>query len=157
MSFASSLKSLQTKKELTFLLVGLDNSGKTTIITNLCNIKEKILPTFGYKKYYLTRNNLNIKILDIGGQECFREYWFNYYGLVNGIIFVIDMSDKRDFLKYFEGYKKSIPLLIYGNKKDLGDIDLKVEGNVKFLKVCAIKNEGLEEGIDWLINQCINL
>ncbi|KCZ82081.1 hypothetical protein H312_00564 [Anncaliia algerae PRA339] len=156
MNFYSSLKNYNKQKSLRFLIIGLDNSGKTTIIKNLLKIEKEVMPTFGYKKYQIIKNNCEITILDIGGQESFRNYWLNYYNDIDGIIFVIDMSDPRDFVKYIKNIREKIPVLIYGNKKDLGDIELNINlENVKVFKVCGLKSSDLSEGFDWIINKCV--
>jgi GTPase SAR1 family protein len=52
------------------LLVGLDNSGKTTILSRIINpdkLNTDITPTIGFKKSTFTRNGINFEVFDMSG------------------------------------------------------------------------------------------
>ena len=96
------------------LIMGLDNSGKTSILISLskdsnllsyCSLK----PTKGVKiQKYETQEEL-LSVWDFGGQEQYREEYLTnfkkYIDKVEKIIFVIDVQDVKryeDSLNYLE-------------------------------------------------------
>ncbi|XP_036302371.1 ADP-ribosylation factor-like protein 6 isoform X3 [Pipistrellus kuhlii] len=140
------------KKEVHVLCLGLDNSGKTTIINKLkpSNAQtQDIVPTIGFsiEKFKSSRD----------GQA---------------IIFVIDSSDRLrmvvakeeldTLLNHPDIKHRRIPILFFANKMDLRDAVTSVKvsqllclENIKDKPwhICAsdaIKGEGLQEGVDWL-------
>ena len=96
------------------LFVGLDNSGKTTIVHSLQGIKN--LPSFCNTKPTEGLNIENIQafdsdftIWDLGGQETFRnEYLKDFQKYIigcNKLIYVFDIQDTKRYdlaLEYFE-------------------------------------------------------
>merc|ERR1719315_266737 len=70
---------------------------------------------------------LTFLIWDVGGQEKIRPLWRSYTRCTDGIIFVLDSSEKEKFeeakvelfrtMKYQDN--SSIPLLVLANKQDL--------------------------------------
>lgn len=152
MVFSYLIKKLKSqKKEKRILFLGLDGAGKSTILEKLYGIKNTG-PTFGFRIYQFD----NITILDVGGQEIIRKYWTNYYENVDGVVFVFDMSDGRNFVPLFEDLRQDTNLaqakfLLLANKSDLvvNDSldDLKCL-NVCLRKVCAKNNIGLREAMD---------
>ncbi|XP_064436584.1 ADP-ribosylation factor-like protein 6 isoform X5 [Mirounga angustirostris] len=143
------------KKEVHVLCLGLDNSGKTTIINKLkpSNAQSQdIVPTIGFsiEKFKSSRE----------GQA---------------IIFVIDSSDRLrmvvakeeldTMLNHPDIKHRRIPILFFANKMDLRDAVTSVKvsqllclENIKDKPwhICAsdaIKGEGLQEGVDWLQDQ----
>lgn len=138
MSFSAAIKALKKKSnKLRFVVVGLDNSGKTTIVESLINENmnknkdknnfiendiSKISPTFGYSMKHFNYKNKNITLIDVGGQECLRKYWSNFYDDISGVIFVFDIFDTRDFLVELNNVKEILfdyKFLLLGNKSDL--------------------------------------
>ena len=87
------------ESELKILMLGLDNSGKTTILKRLCNedILE-VMPTQGFSVKSLQSGQCKLNAWDIGGQQSLRCYWRNYFDGVSAIIYAIDSADR--FLKY---------------------------------------------------------
>lgn len=55
-------------KELRIVLLGLDNSGKTTILKQLANEETPSIttPTAGFNIKSITSNNLNLNVWDLG-------------------------------------------------------------------------------------------
>lgn len=96
------------------LLVGLDNSGKTSIVMSLKGIKT--LPKFFNVKPSKGEDIQPIKVLDsefsiwdLGGQESYRiEYLKNFNKYIKGcskLIYVFDIQDTKRYdlaLEYFE-------------------------------------------------------
>jgi len=110
-------------------LVGLQNSGKTTLVNVISSgqFSEDMIPTVGFNMKKVTKGNVTIKLWDIGGQARFRSMWERYCRGVNAIVFVVDSADPDKF----ELAKKElhdllgkpplagIPVLVLGNKNDL--------------------------------------
>lgn len=160
-------------KDLKLLILGLDNAGKTTILKNLTNEEPKNLtPTQGFNIKSITNENFKLSLWDIGGQESIRQYWKHYYEKTSGIIFVIDSSDDERVkecnteLKILINDKllQGVPLLVYANKQDLigldcdeisNSLELDTITNRKWsiFSCSAIKNEGVNEGISWLLSE----
>ncbi|KAM4730813.1 ADP-ribosylation factor-like protein 6 isoform 6-T6 [Anableps anableps] len=164
------------KKEVNILCLGLDNSGKTTIINQLkpSNAQE-IVPTIGFNIEKFKSSSLSFTVFDMSGQSRYRNLWEHYYKESNAIIFVIDSSDKLrmvvakeeldTLLNHEDICNKKIPVLFFANKTDLRDAlsSVKVSQmlcleNIKDKPwhICAsnaIKGEGLQEGLDWMQDQ----
>lgn len=137
------------KAEANILVVGLDNSGKTTILNQLKSEDSRatdIVPTIGFNVEKFVAKSLSITAFDMSGQGRYRALWERYYRDCHGIIFVIDSSDKirmvvaRDELesitKHSELMNKRVPVLFFANKMDLRDA-------VSSVKVTSLM--GLEE------------
>ena len=78
------------EKEIRFLILGLDNAGKTTIVKKLKGEDlNKISPTLGFNIETLEFGGLNLNIWDIGGQTSLRAYWKNYFEETDGKIIIL--------------------------------------------------------------------
>ncbi|XP_044221448.1 ADP-ribosylation factor-like protein 6 isoform X3 [Thunnus albacares] len=166
------------KKEVNVLCLGLDNSGKTTIINQLkpTNTQaQEIVPTIGFNIEKFKSSSLSFTVFDMSGQSRYRNLWEHYYKESHAIIFVIDSGDKLrmvvakeeldTLLKHEDISSKKIPVLFFANKMDLQDAMSTVKvsqmlslENIKDKPwhICAsnaIKGEGLQEGLDWLHEQ----
>lgn len=77
------------------LVVGLDGSGKTTMIRFQTTQRSEIYPTAGFEITYLTVGGINAPVLvyDCSGLGRARDNWHTFYDVVDGVIFVIDSSD----------------------------------------------------------------
>ncbi|KAF9198127.1 ADP-ribosylation factor-like protein 8B-A [Haplosporangium sp. Z 27] len=128
-SFLNWLKSLFYKTEMELTLVGLQNSGKTTLVNVIASgqFSEDMIPTVGFNMRKVTKGNVTMKLWDIGGQPRFRSMWERYCRGVNAIVFVIDAAD-HDKLDAARTELRSlldkpqlafIPVLVLGNKNDL--------------------------------------
>lgn len=167
MSFNLLIKKIKKKNnELRFMVIGLDNSGKTTIINSLFGKQTTPSPTFGYTIYKNTYNDVDITFLDIGGQESLRKYWSNFYEDIDGVIFVFDVFDTRDFVDEFNTIRETLtdyPILMYGNKLDLDwergkhVVDLvqarvSTDNNVRCFGVSGKMGINLTDGMNWLMD-----
>merc|ERR1712127_1164199 len=115
-------------KEARILVLGLDNSGKTTILKALSEEDiSTIMPTQGFNIKSLTQDGFKLNVWDIGGQKAIRPYWKNYYENTDGMVFVVDSSDEERIKECFEELGSllteeglaNVPLLVYANKQDL--------------------------------------
>jgi len=161
------------QQEVRILMLGLDAAGKTTILYRL-QIGEVVstLPTIGFNVETLTYKNLKLQVWDLGGQSSIRPYWKCYYGSTQAVIYVVDSADREriptsraELLAMLaEDELQDCKLLVFANKQDqenamsvaevsdaLGLHTLKGR-QWTIMKSCAIKGEGLEEGLEWLAN-----
>jgi len=166
------------KKEAGVLVVGLDNSGKSTILNHFKPEGQKILdivPTVGFNVEKFKSQNIGFTAFDMSGQGKYRNLWEHYYRDAHGIIFVIDSSDElrlvvaRDELQLLLGHQdvknRQIPILFYANKMDVRGALNSVQVSSwlgldsirdKPWNICASNahtGEGLQEGVEWLTGQ----
>ena len=167
----------KSRIEVRMCMVGLDNSGKTTIMYRMkYGESPKTIPTVGFNVETLEYKKLIMTIWDIGGQQKIRSLWKHYYENTGAIIFVLDSCDTERIEEATEELFKllneeslqGVPLLIYANKQDLpnalmpNDIIKKMELNqIKERKwliqgSSGIEGKGLSEGLDWLAETILN-
>lgn len=170
LSISKILNKLFGKKEMRMLMLGLDAAGKTTILYTL-KLGEVVstVPTIGFHVETLEYKNIKFTVWDVCGNTGIRRLWCHYYENTQGIIFVVDTSDrermdiaKSEMWKLLgEELLKEVPLLIFANKLDLNGmsvtevaetLDLKSITDRKWhIQGCsARKKEGLVEGMNWL-------
>eukprot|EP01104_Vermistella_antarctica_P019368 TRINITY_DN756_c0_g1_i1.p1 TRINITY_DN756_c0_g1~~TRINITY_DN756_c0_g1_i1.p1 ORF type:complete len:189 (-),score=46.55 TRINITY_DN756_c0_g1_i1:41-607(-) len=167
-------RSLFWKQEMELTLVGLQNSGKTTLVNVIASgqFSEDMIPTVGFNMKKVTRGNVTIKLWDIGGQPRFRSMWERYCRGVNAIVFVVDAADPDKFeaakTELHELCRKpplqGIPLLVLGNKNDLTEaiglddlidqLDLKaIHGREVCCYSISAKNQvNIDITLEWLTN-----
>ncbi|XP_065151861.1 ADP-ribosylation factor-like protein 6 [Paramisgurnus dabryanus] len=163
------------KKEVNVLCLGLDNSGKTTIINQLKPTTaqaQDIVPTIGFSIEKFKTSSLSFTVFDMSGQGRYRNLWEHYYKDGHAIIFVIDSGDKLrmvvakeeldTLLNHPDIKHRRLPILFFANKMDLRDALSAVKvsqllclENIrdKPWHICgsdAVKGDGLQEGVDWL-------
>ena len=168
------------KKEVRILMVGLDAAGKTTVLYKL-KLGEIVttIPTIGFNVETVQYKNINFTVWDVGGQDKIRPLWRHYYQNTQGIIFVVDSSDRdrldsstdkessaRDELQRLldEDELRDAALLVLANKQDLPNA-MKVQEVTERLGLNKLRNrqwyiqgasaptgDGLYEGLDWLSN-----
>ncbi len=65
------------KQEMEVTVVGLQNSGKTTLVKVISKdaIPQDMIPTVGFNMQKATRERVTIKFWDLGGQPRFRSLW----------------------------------------------------------------------------------
>ena len=123
------LRSLFFREEMEVTLVGLQNSGKTTLVNVLATgqFNEDMIPTVGFNMRKVTKGRVTLKIWDIGGQPRFRSMWERYCRGVNALLFVVDAADagkldmaRNELRNLLEKPQLAgIPVLVLGNKNDL--------------------------------------
>merc|ERR1711886_20153 len=116
------------KEERRILMVGLDAAGKTTILYKL-KLGEIVttIPTIGFNVETVEYKNITFTVWDVGGQDKIRKLWRYYYQGTEGLIFVIDSSDRdriedaREELSKMlaDEEMKDASLLVFANKQDL--------------------------------------
>lgn len=166
------------RRDMNLLVVGLDNSGKTSIINFLKTSDSKVnsvTPTVGFSVETFTTKSLNFTAFDMSGQSRYRNLWEHYYREADAIVFVIDSSDKmrlvvckeefESMMNHPELRNKNIPVLILANKIDIrgaftaNDIRSQLEldrlRNKKWhvFGSNALNGEGVGEAFDWLAQE----
>ena len=166
------------KKEANIVVVGLDNSGKTTILNHMKPDETKthdIVPTVGFNVEKFRFGSLQFTAFDMSGQGRYRDLWKHYYKDCDGIIYVIDSSDRlrmtvaKDelhmLLENEDLQMKRIPILFFSNKMDVRDAMTGVKCSTlmeldqirdKPWHICAtngLTGEGLKDGCKWLEDQ----
>ncbi|XP_075514823.1 ADP-ribosylation factor-like protein 2 isoform X1 [Primulina tabacum] len=174
MGLLSIIRKIKHKeKEMCILMVGLDNSRKTTIVLKINGEDTSVIsPTLGFNIKTINYQKYTLIIWDVGGQKTIRSYWRNYFEQTDGLIWVVDSSDIRrlndckyeldNLLK--EERLSGASLLIFANKQDIqGSLSpdeiakvLKLEAMDKarhwrIVGCSAYTGEGLLEGFDWLV------
>lgn len=77
------------------LVLGLDNSGKTTVLNQLLHEPiDRVQPTIGFQIKTLKVGQKSLQMWDIGGQKTLRPFWFNYFEKTDYLIWVIDILDE---------------------------------------------------------------
>jgi len=173
MGLLSLLKKLKkNEKEARILVLGLDNSGKTTILKRLSDEEiSDIMPTQGFNVKSLIQNGVTLNVWDIGGQKSIRPYWRNYFDHTDALVYVIDSSDQKRMeetgieLDQLIGEEKleSVPILIFANKQDLMSAHsaeeiseglnlVSINDRPWHIQSCSAKSgEGLQEGMEWIM------
>ncbi len=103
-----------------------------------------------------------------------RTVWKHYLESINGVIFVLDSSDRerlpeaRDELHQLLGdIVGAVPLLILANKQDAEGAlsyselrenlalcgDYEKRGKIRIQETSAIKDKGLKEGFSWIAKE----
>jgi small GTP-binding protein len=123
------------------VLLGLDGSGATTILYQLLLQRRlQTIPTLGQNHERVTVNGIELNCWDIGGLETLRKLWAQYSAEADGIVFVIDSTDRSRFNPAAKELKElfipaadakegtavrcaspNVPLLVLANKQDLPD------------------------------------
>ncbi|CAE7639835.1 ARF1 [Symbiodinium sp. CCMP2456] len=162
---------LLTKYDQRILILGLDAAGKTTILYKL-KLGEVVttIPTIGFNVETVEHKSLSFTVWDVGGQDKIRHLWRHYYQNTQGVIYVVDSSDRdridtaRDELTKLlnEEELRHAVLLVFANKQDLPNAMTAAEVTEKlglqdleqrrwFIQsASATTGHGLHEGLDWL-------
>merc|ERR1712241_146977 len=115
------------KIEMRVVTLGLDGSGKTSILFKLKqNEFVPTIPTIGFNVETLEFKNVKITLWDVGGQHKLRPLWKHYYLNTQAVIFVLDASNRErlgeaqsELVKLLsEKELKDASLLILANKQD---------------------------------------
>lgn len=162
-------------KKLIVAVLGLENAGKTTLISALGgDIVTQTTPTVGFAPVHFYTEEEDICLFDLGGASNFREVWVHYYADCHGLVYVVDsaadegtIAESLRVLKEVlsHPYMQGKPTLIVANKKDLKGSRLEKvipEGFLKGLPsgppsfrivaTCSIvEDDQRDDGMDWLL------
>ena len=157
------------------LILGLDFAGKTSLTKYLTkNENYSIGPTIGHNIEMIRFNKWNITLIDVTGQKKFRFLWSAHYPNLDGLIYVIDASDKtrleenkRVFLEFIiqNPELNEIPVLVFANKQDVIDsipgsnlltalgFQIGKGDRIKAFSTSIVKEQGVRDGLEWLIEK----
>lgn len=162
----------QREREMRLLVLGLDGAGKTTVCQRLSGESiEEVQPTLGFRIQTLKFLDYTLHLWDVGGQATIRAYWRNYFEGTDGLVFVLDCSDRmrmelvrQELFKLLQQERLAgASLLIFANKQDVdgalsGDdisqaLDLQdMKGRHWRIVPCsAVTEEGLALGMEWIV------
>ena len=165
-------------KKLEVVLVGLENSGKTTLLSCLCDgTPAETAPTIGLNVRMVKKGGVQMKCWDLGGQQQYRAEWGRYTRGCNVIMFVVDShamhllpDAKAELHRLLEDRElATTALLVISNKIDLephiGDKELIKELNLDYIvdnpwmiiPCSALKTINVDEIVRWLIKQADNI
>ena len=157
-------------------LFGPGNVGKTSLLIRYIkdyftsDLKQTIGSNFLIKDVEIDQTNVRLLLWDIGGQEQFAKLRTIYFKGSNAAFGVFDLTSPQSLLK-LPGWissikktvKKSIPILIVGNKNDLerqidrGEAeDLAKRLNCEYLETSAKTGENVELAFEKLARACLD-
>ena len=88
-------------------MLGLDYSGKTTILYHIKNGEcAKTKPTIGFNAESIDYKDAIFTIFEAGGQKEIRVLWKHYYQHTDGLFFVVDSNDIDRIKEAAEDLKK---------------------------------------------------
>ncbi|KAL4555823.1 hypothetical protein LXL04_038451 [Taraxacum kok-saghyz] len=161
MGLLSIIRKIKRKeKEMRILMVGLDNSGKTTIVLKINGEYTSVIsPTLGFNIKTMTYDKYTLNIWDVGGQKTIRSYWRNYFEQTDGLVWVVDSSDliRLDDCKYeldnLLKEEQDIQGALSPNEmaKVLNLDAMDKTRHWRIVGCSAYTGEGLLEGFDWLV------
>jgi len=154
------------------LILGLDNAGKTTLLTKLkLGEVTHTTPTVGFNVESVQYKSVSFFMWDVGGQDQIRMLWRHYYDQTEAVIWVIDSSDRSRLKEAKDELDKVLseerlqrtPLLVYANKQDQPgamtvaeviqalNISSMVTRQTHVEGAIATQGTGLHAGLEWLI------
>ncbi|XP_069004681.1 putative ADP-ribosylation factor-like protein 5C [Embiotoca jacksoni] len=158
-------------REHKVIIVGLDNSGKTTILYQFVT-KEAVLtsPTIGSNVEEVIVRNSHFLMWDIGGQDSLRASWFSYYCNTEIVILVVDSTDRERLTVTKEELHRMLShedlrnaaVLIMANKQDVKGsmtaaeisqsltLDSLTTHSWHVQPCCALTGEGLPASLEWM-------
>ncbi len=123
-----SLASGRGSRETRVLLLGLDASGKTTLLYKM-KLGEVVttIPTIGFNVENVEIENSVFTIWDVGGQDKIRPLWRHYLQSTQLVAYCVDSNDASRFQEAGRELGKilldpeiaNVPVLIIANKQDL--------------------------------------
>ncbi|CAL4108346.1 unnamed protein product [Meganyctiphanes norvegica] len=170
-------------RPLHVVLVGLDSSGKSTVLFRLkYGQYVAAVPTVGFNCEKVRCGGVQWLLWDVGGAERVRPLWRSYTRATDALVFVVDSSccqDRLDEAREELGRlakqqgvscaahgRPRPPILVLANKQDLpaarpahhlakalGLHDLSEQQSWALAPACAVTGEGLDEAMDAL--QCL--
>jgi len=169
-----------SKRKVKMLIVGLDNSGKTTIINWMKPKKRgtsvtEVTPTISFETETFSKQNFDFTVFDMSGQQNYRALWEKFYSEVDGIIFVVDSADKiryavaknelETLLDHKDIKAKPVPILFLANKMDIPSsippkdlvaimgLESITDRSWVIVPTNALTGEGIQDGLKWMVEK----
>lgn len=172
------------KQQFRVLMLGLESSGRTTILYRKLLGNGAILnviPTIGFNVETIILHKVALNIWDVrGGHHC-RPLWRHYYPNTQGIIFVVDSSDRINLdcqedesaqqmlhSVLSDDELKDVVVLILFTKQDMPNVcssdeikeklqlDKFTDRKIHCQTCCGLTGAGLVEGFMWLESALVN-
>lgn len=168
---------IHTHGRVQIAVVGLDNSGKTTLLSSLSrgdgSEAPGTVPTIGLDLATFRKGNVEVKAWDLAGQSAYRREWPRYIHGVDVLVFVVDVADParlpeaRNALHSLleDTALADMPMLIAANKVDITphvnedelikalNLDYVIDQPWIVVPVSARYSTNLEAILDWLLKQ----
>ncbi|NXI05452.1 AR13A protein, partial [Pachycephala philippinensis] len=114
-------------RKVTLLVMGLDNAGKTSVITDIERaLAAEVLPDAQPGQTRLRVDRFEVTLVDLPGGQRSRSAWRSHYSEADGLLFVLDSGDlarvdeARRVLSRVLSHPdvSGKPLLLLANKQD---------------------------------------
>eukprot|EP00961_Rhodomonas_salina_P071355 958402-Rhodomonas_salina.1 len=168
---------LYPQKEHRALMLGLDTTGRTTMLYKL-KLNEIIttIPTIGFNVESVNHKGARLTLWDVGGCDKIRPLWRHYYDNTQVVMYFFDSNDQDRFREALDELKRLMAeeklygcvLLVWANKQDLPNAmpaaeikaavaaELGTEQTVwirwEVFGCSVITGDGMEEGLDWMVS-----
>ena len=163
-------------RNLQLALLGMDNSGKSSILNALQGISDtKTRPTIGFRPIAMMLDaETRVRFYDLGGGARIRDIWSQYYHDVHAVVYVLDSSDADRIAEAVQLFKTTMknaflvgkPLLVFSNKNDLPGaksideiaalLDLAVDyPGAKIVSCCAKEGASLDSAIESALGEVL--
>lgn len=144
-TFIDCANIFQKRSQINLLCIGLDESGKTTILKAMRgkDVNRQSTPTAGVALETFRRGAVSYQIFDVSGVSNFRNNWARFDN-VQSVVVVIDRTDFnrlsiiKDQMNRISLLKR-VPVCILCNKMDLDGMTLSDCERALGLKQSAIK------------------
>ena len=136
----------------------------------------EVSPTLGFNIKSMEYLGYQLNLWDVGGQKTLRSYWKNYFEQTDGLIWVVDSSDRRRIAEcgsemhqiLQEERLAGASLLVFANKQDVAGA-LSTDQIAEVLRLQHIANrhweivacsakqgDGVASGFDWIVKDVGN-
>ena len=156
-------------------LFGPGNVGKTSLLLRYIkdyfseSLKKTIGSNFLIKDVKIGEKNVRLLLWDIGGQAQFHKLRGIYFKGSNAALGVYDVTEPQSLLKIpgwvssiKKSVKKTIPMILIGNKIDLNRevdkseaIDLSKKLNCEYLETSAKTGDNVELAFEMIAKMCL--
>ncbi|CAH2251920.1 jg13818 [Pararge aegeria aegeria] len=164
--------------QATVLVLGLDNSGKSSLLNALRPPEQRAsltVPTVAHKQDQFQSGGVSFSAWDVSGASRMRALWERHYRYANAVIFVVDAADHlrlvvaREELELMlahpDMFGRRVPLLVLANKSDASHalsathvaaalgLERIADKPWHICACSALTGSGLADGIAWLARQ----
>ncbi|CAM9707861.1 unnamed protein product, partial [Chrysoparadoxa australica] len=156
-------------REMTVVVLGLDNAGKSTLLRKLATGGMAALqPTERPNLETFELGGIKFKAWDLGGHEAVRCLWDDYLCGAQGVLFILDSSDQERLEEASEelhmvlqavGRSEKVPVAVCYNKCDLkaslpsSEIEKVPDAAgpvVRSFRTSALTGHGYTKAFQWL-------
>jgi small GTP-binding protein len=168
------------EETIKIITLGESSVGKTSILAKYVdeifdiNVISTLGVDFKRKVETIDGRQINIKVWDTAGQECFRNIQKIYYHNTEGVLLVFDLTNKKTFeqLNYWISSIKAecpgdVAVCLVGNKADLIDKievnDIEIEdfcknnNNLKYFCSSAVNGKNIKEIFQYISREILKI